>query len=413
MRISFATALLSAASLASAYSPNCKHCREDTCLKALIGYNQPQRHEKADCESYIKQTVTPKAKTVYSTKRVTVTPTTLLRVTGTTTIPLTTTTTSSVVETDVVSYTETETDFETATEVVTDATVTTTVTAGAVNLGPDSQRGKRALSPVKPTPTYASVCKSTQAYLTACKCIDAVTRTTTLPCKTVTSTVTKLFTASPKTTTTTTTVPLSTIVSTETVLETYTTETVSTPIETDTATITDATLTVPATATATETFTPPPAIQTFAMIANYAPAQQPNANIYAYNRALNGQAYFIDFSSDSTAAVQFSLNPSDGSVSVVSGPAAGDLSFYSKSVGSTTFVLVATESFAASQGGTPIRCVISGTDLNCEWKTDGVYDAEFWLCGGHLNLVQPGFDFSGSCNAGGATFRIGVTAVIS
>ncbi|KAI0143758.1 hypothetical protein GGR57DRAFT_482880 [Xylariaceae sp. FL1272] len=399
MRISFTTALLSAATLASAFSPNCKHCKEDTCLKSLMGNNLPLRHGKADCEAYIKKTVTPKAKTVYSTKRVTVTPTTLRKVTSTKTIPLTATITSSVVETDVVSYTETETDFETATEIVTDATVTVTVTAGAAE--------KRAYSVAKATPAYASVCKSPQAYLTACKCIDAITRTTTLPVKTVTSTVTKLYTAPPKTITSATTVPLSTIVSTETILETYTTETVSTPIETDTATVTDATLTLEATATATETYTPPPAIQTFSMLADYAAAQQPNAAIYGYNAALNGQAYFINFGSDPSSAVQFTLNSADGSVSVLTGPAAGDLSFYSQSVGASSFILVATEAFAASQGGVPIKCAFVDLDLKCEWGTAGVYDAEFWLCGGHLNLVQPGYDFTDTCNAGTA-FEIGV-----
>lgn len=316
---------------------------------------------------------------------------------------MTLTTTASVVETDVVSYTETATDYETATETVTDATVTVTTTL--------FQGQKRTVTTGKQTPTYASVCKATQAYLTACNCIDAVARTTTLPCQTVTSTVTSQYTASPRTITSSTNQLLTTTGSTETIITTFSTSTIPTTVETDTVTTTDATTTLEATATSVETVTAPPPIQTFTMLANYAPAQQPNTNIYAYNRPLNSDAYFIDFTSDPTVEVIFGLNPADQSISVLDGPASGDLSFYSQNVGATSFILVATADFAASQGGVQIKCTISTGTLACEWKTPGVYDAELWLCGGHLNLVQPGYDFTNSCNAGGTAFKISVTTV--
>ncbi|KIY00015.1 uncharacterized protein Z520_04652 [Fonsecaea multimorphosa CBS 102226] len=123
-----------------------------------------------------------------------------------------------------------------------------------------------------------------------------------------------------------------------------------------------------------------------------------NLNVNGYTTALNSQAYFIDF--ESTPGDTFALDSSTGYISDVTGAAAGDLAFYSTSVGATSFILVSTADYAASQGGTQLICSLDGDDnLSCDF---GESPGDFWLCGGHLNIVQAGYDFTNTCSAGTA-----------
>jgi len=171
------------------------------------------------------------------------------------------------------------------------------------------------------------------------------------------------------------------------------------------ATSTDATVITTVTDVATYSVVPAPT-PTFYLKASYPTSDAANANIFGYNNALNGQAFFINFTPNLANAVQFTLDPDTNYVTAVNGPAARDMAFYSTGVGPSSFVLVATESYAAGQGGEPLDCSIDASNnLVCEF---GSQTAAFWLCGGHLNVVQPGYDFTNTCNSGTAE-QIGVS----
>lgn len=148
---------------------------------------------------------------------------------------------------------------------------------------------------------------------------------------------------------------------------------------------------------------------TFYLKASYPTSDATNANIFGYNTALSGQAFYINFTPTLANAAQFALDPDTHFVTAVNGPAASDMAFYSTGVGASSYVLVATESFADGQGGEPLDCSIDASNnLVCEF---GSQTAAFWLCGGHLNVVQLGYDFTNTCNAGTAE-QIGVSVVI-
>lgn len=84
------------------------------------------------------------------------------------------------------------------------------------------------------------------------------------------------------------------------------------------------------------------------------------------------------------------------------------MAFYSDNVGSTSYILVTTEAFAASQNGAQTVCSVDAQQqLNRDFK-GAIKD--WWPCGEHLNLVQPGYDFSNGFNAGNAS-KVGIGAV--
>lgn len=121
-------------------------------------------------------------------------------------------------------------------------------------------------------------------------------------------------------------------------------------------------------------------------------------NVNGYTVALSAQAFFINF--EAVPGDKFALDSTTGYLSDVTGAGAGDLAFYSTGVGSSSFVLVSTAAYAASQGGTQLICSTDAAfDLTCNFGTStGV----FWVCGGHLNIVQAGYDFTNTCNSGTA-----------
>ena len=339
------------------------------------------------------------------TKTITKKPT--VRITRTTELvdSQTATTTVSEVESDIVSYTETDTIFATETDTDT-VEATITVTADGLN--------KRGYTH-KPTklPAYATKgCHNDgRAYASACSCAGVRPKTKYAPrprdvTKTIYKTVTK-----PQTQTSVQTNLRTTTVTTVPVTTTYSTTTISQLIATNVVTIVDATEIKTVTQTSTVRVQPPSPTQTFTIKADYAYAQQGSSNVYAHLTVLNSLASFIDFSASSQDQLVFEQLP-NRNILVRSGNGSPNLlAFYSRSTGPTSYVLVTTDAFAASQGGTPILCSISSGSLACDWQ-DQTGAAEFWLCGGHLNLVQPGYDFSNTCAQGGPSFRINVGATV-
>jgi hypothetical protein len=245
-------------------------------------------------------------------------------------------------------------------------------------------------------PWYADVCQNVAGYKSACSCLGVTPSIVTVSQPVETSTVTATVTPYISIIYTTySTLDVTTTDSTIYETVTYSTEVVSSVITTVPFSTIDATSTLVETVTAT--VTPPNPVRTFDLIISYS-----GNNAFTYTVPLNGAAYFINPTTDPASQVQYSIDSSTGMVSVVSGAASGDLAFYSQGVGASSFILVATQSFAASQGGTPIICSVdSSNHLNCQWTSTTI--ADYWLCGSHLYLVQPGYDFTNSCNQGTAT----------
>ena len=224
-------------------------------------------------------------------------------------------------------------------------------------------------------PTYASSCQGSTGYAAACSYYGITASTTTLPQQTATVTSTSTEIDS-----TTQTIWTTSFLAVPT--------TVATVVTTVTSTV--------ATVTVTSAATP-----TFYLRATYPASDAGNTNLFGYTAPLgSGAAYFINFTPSPTDAVQFALDPASGTLTALNGPAAQDMAFYSQTVGQSSFVLVTTSTFATSQGGQLLSCSIgSQGSLNCHF---GSNTAAFWLCGNHLNVVQPGYDFTNTCSAGTA-----------
>ncbi|KAG9253831.1 uncharacterized protein F5Z01DRAFT_130944 [Emericellopsis atlantica] len=159
-------------------APQCSH---NNCLRAVIAGSFPNRPTQADCSSFLRKTVTPAAYTETLWETVT---------------PVTETATSY--STQVATELETVTVLETID--VTTQTVTATVTADPAIVRRDNgidQQEKRQVT-VQPSvmPTYATACRSVEAYSSACSCIGISPTTVTEATPTVTVTSTSTVTAS-------------------------------------------------------------------------------------------------------------------------------------------------------------------------------------------------------------------------
>ncbi|KAI6779016.1 uncharacterized protein J7T54_004512 [Emericellopsis cladophorae] len=140
-------------------APRCSH---NNCLRAVIAGSFPNRPTQADCSSFLRKTVTPAAYTQVATELETIT----------------------VLET-----------VDVATQ-----TITATVTADPAIIKRDNgidQQEKRQVT-VHPSvmPTYATACRSVEAYSSACSCIGISPTTVTEATPTVTVTSTSIVTAS-------------------------------------------------------------------------------------------------------------------------------------------------------------------------------------------------------------------------
>lgn len=326
----------------------------------------------------------------------------LSSVTITNVISATATTIVSVIETDTTDATATLTD-----DVIIGQTSTATLT---VTVSDPFDLDARDVTTATPShiPAYASACSGSVRYSSACSCLGLAARTVTASQPTTTSTVTQAVTPSINTIySDVATVQVTSTVATVTETTTYSTEVITT-------TVNSVIVTELATSVTTETVVAtlvvgPSPTPTFYLQATYPASDAGNANVFGYNTAQNGEAYFINFQTNVANAVQFSLDPDTGYVQALNGPAASDMAFYSTGVGASSFVLVTTSSYSASQGGQSLICSIDpvSSSLDCNF---GSQTAAWWLCGGHLNVVQPGYDFTNKCS-GGTAEQISVSVV--
>jgi hypothetical protein len=222
-------------------------------------------------------------------------------------------------------------------------------------------------------PIYASACRGTVRYSSACVCDGVTAGVTTLSA--VTST---LYTTPTTTVTATNSFSVTNVISQTRTIVSTTTQT--------------------AVATATVN------VQKFYLTAQF--AEGSTSDNIGHLTALGSQASFIDFGSDLTQAAHFHLDPvSQGLILTGS---SGQAAYFSRNVGASTFVLVTTASYATSQGGELLTCTVSQSQqLTC--GPSGFQT--WWLCGGHLNLVRDGYDFTNACNAGTASKLNGIAVV--
>ncbi|KAM0323039.1 hypothetical protein ACHAQA_009138 [Verticillium albo-atrum] len=154
-------------------------CSHNNCLRAVIAGSFPNRPTVADCSSFLQKTVTPATYTETIWETVT---------------PVTETATS--VSTDVATELTTVTVVETL-DVATQ-TVTTTITAAPpVRRREDGENQEKRQVTEHPSaiPTYATACRSVEAYSSACSCIGVSPTTVTVATPTVKVTSTSTVTA--------------------------------------------------------------------------------------------------------------------------------------------------------------------------------------------------------------------------
>ncbi|KAH8178646.1 hypothetical protein LIA77_00165 [Sarocladium implicatum] len=417
-------------------------CRNDACLKAVLGTNN--KPCQAECKSFLKITVTPAAKTVFKT--VTTTSTTLSRVPATArgTTLVTVTQTESVVETDYESVTATQTNYDTTT--VTEA-VTITSTTGAL---PDNPPFKRAINTernpflcvdledfeekekryvaaqgpvtVRPTkiPTTAKACTNTAAFSSACSCLGVRATTITAPRPTVTKTTKKTVYKARPTTVTVKTVTVTSTAKTDVVTTTYSTNVITTTVQTNEVDLTVATNTVTATSVVE---VPPNPVQTVILraIGSSDPLLATSGGIGFTNlESFRGSStvYYLDFNNDVSSTLQFGVNFINGELTVLNGPGSspGEAVYYSTFGGlvPVSYVNVSPQDFATSQGGQAAVCKIAEGQgyeyLQCKWGDNQI--AEFWTCAQRLNFAQPGYDFSRACRDASTSYKIPLIQVI-
>ncbi|KAK0385532.1 hypothetical protein NLU13_6712 [Sarocladium strictum] len=393
---------------------------------------------KAECKSFLRITVTPSTSTVTRTISTTITTNSLVPATAHGTSLVTITQTESVVETIPVDVTATETDLETAT-VTQDVTVTVTGTLPdngpfkrAVHTPVDNPfacmklNDKRAVAAggpvtVRPTkiPQRANSCKSSAAFSSACSCIGVTATTITAPRPTTTKTVMKTLTHVKPSTSTVRTEVTTLTAKTDLVTTTYSTDFVTETVGTEEVDVTVAMQTVIATSTVQISPNPVQTVYLHA-VGSSDPSLATSGGLgFTDLNSLRGSTsvFYVDFTSDVSSTQSFGINRLTGAVTAINGPgsAPGEAWYYSSNVGQSSFVLVASADYASSQGGRPAVCKIaqgSGYEfLQCKWG-DGGQIADIWTCGSHLNLVQPGFDFSNSCSAATVAYKVPVVQVV-
>ncbi|KXJ89910.1 hypothetical protein Micbo1qcDRAFT_206178 [Microdochium bolleyi] len=381
----------------------CGQCKQDACVAGVVGCflsgNGPSEADKEQCREFLATTVTPLPVTISETLTVSVTPASFSSNTATETELTTATEVSSVVDTETVLTTSTTVLTQTVTETLT-AIATTTDNPGDPTPGGNFPNRRLVTatqtSPGMQLPGDASNYCDEHQYSSVCYCFGVKPTTVTASASTVTQTITGTFTGATQVvetivTTVTETVTAATITTTVTFSTTTTTDTVAT--ETSTASNTETTT------TSTTTTVPFPTETILLAVVKSANLDQPS---YGYLAPLNNQANFVDFHTTRTDAAVFGLNTATGALFIVGGPSG-----------------VGQSGFAASQGGTLVKCRLGAPPtgsglgstqprLECVWKDNQI--AEFWLCGGHFNFVEPGYDFTNTCNRGGTSTRVDVVA---
>ncbi|RKK70076.1 hypothetical protein BFJ69_g12189 [Fusarium oxysporum] len=190
-----------------------------------------------------------------------------------------------------------------------------------------------------------------------------------------------------------------------------TTPTVSS-VETTTTALVDTT-----TAAATTTSEEPEALQTIYLYAGGSndPALSPlgGTGFTALGDTSLPDVEYIDFTTDTTSALFFTLGERTGKVKIGNGANVGMLAGYSTS-GDFSLVIVAETTLAEENGISPLDCeIIDGNGfqmLQCQYGDKGV--ADLWTCAGHLTLVKPGVDFTSMCARAATAYKLGYIQVV-
>ncbi|RKK08838.1 hypothetical protein BFJ66_g9106 [Fusarium oxysporum f. sp. cepae] len=201
-----------------------------------------------------------------------------------------------------------------------------------------------------------------------------------------------------------------------------TTPTVSS-VETTTTALVDTTTAAPVitsadtTTEATTTSEEPEALQTIYLYAGGSndPALAPlgGTGFTALGDTSLPDVEYIDFTTDTTSALFFTLGERTGKVKIGNGANVGKLAGYSTS-GDFSLVIVAETTLAEENDISPLDCeIVDGNGfqmLQCQYGDEGV--ADLWTCAGHLTLVKPGVDFTSMCARAATAYKLGYIQVV-
>lgn len=167
------------------------------------------------------------------------------------------------------------------------------------------------------------------------------------------------------------------------------------------------------TVTSTTTVTPeaPPApTQTFSLKASYVDANQAaNPNIYAFTEFSSAESYLIGFSTQSTAANRFTLDPATGHVRPLDGPATGFVPIYRTNNGVGNYIFVTSPAVSRPAAFAEMVCSIDAEgQFVCDYNGSV---GDWWACGRQLVLVRKGGSYSSVCNADHA-YQIKLSALL-
>lgn len=205
-----------------------------------------------------------------------------------------------------------------------------------------------------------------------------------------------------------------TVSSVETTTTALVDTTTAAPVITSADTTTEATTT---TAAATTTSEGPEALQTIYLYASGSndPALAPlgGTGFTSLGDTSLPDVEYIDFTTDATSALFFTLGERTGKVKIGNGANVGKLAGYSTS-GDFSLVIVAETTLAEENGISPLDCeIIDGNGfqmLQCQYGDEGV--ADLWTCAGHLTLVKPGVDFTSKCARATTAYKLGYIQVV-
>ncbi|KAM0274388.1 hypothetical protein ACHAQH_007890 [Verticillium albo-atrum] len=295
-------------------------CSHNNCLRAVIAGSFPNRPTVADCSSFLRKTVTPAAYT--ETIWETVTPATE-----------TATSVSTSVATELTTVTVLET-LDVATQ-----TVTTTITAAPVV---DKREAGETVHPTA-IPTYATACRSADAYSSACSCIGVSPTTITEATPTVKVTSTSTVTAQ----------------TTIGVVETVTTTVPATVTNTESRTVT---------AVATATVQPRPWDR---FILRASGGRVNGRYAYSWQFAANREMLVQSFSSRGQATVFGLDSPSDNALFIEQNQSLGRLTVI-RGAGPFGAVFNSDDAWIERENLIPVRCSMADDwELKCAYEGQG------------------------------------------
>ncbi|KAH6956187.1 hypothetical protein DER45DRAFT_630748 [Fusarium avenaceum] len=118
----------------------------------------------------------------------------------------------------------------------------------------------------------------------------------------------------------------------------------------------------------------------------------------------------INFKSDPSSSLVFTISELTGQVKVGNGPSEGKSAFYIKANIDYSAIFIVDAAYGRDNGFTPVNCraVDANGYQSFQCKYDDVQDADFWTCASRLFLVKPGVDFTRRCPNAGTSYKVPV-----